>query len=241
MTSWFAFSQDEADAANGVNEARGSFGVDLLPQTRNLDVDDVVEWRRSPRFFPDLARQHLARHEVALMAEQIFEELELARRQLEQSLTAHGASRHQIEFQVSRFQAKDFGRTTAAEQRPNPREELGQRKRLDQIVVGALIQAKDAIVDAVASGQNQDWRLQVPLPQGLQDFEPVPPRQHQIEYDQIEHFSVRAKKPVLARYGDDNVVMLCLQGRLEHLSQFPLIFDDQNAHDSEMVTGGRQG
>jgi hypothetical protein len=71
----------------------------------------------------------------------------------------------------------------------------------------------------------------LPLPQRLQDLEATPPRQHQIEDDQIERFGVGLKETVLTRDGDGDVVVLRLQGCLEHLSEFPLVFDDQHTHD----------
>src|SRR5207244_2905456 len=89
--SWFAFSQDEPHATHRVNEAVARVGVDLLPQPCHLHVDDIVERRRPARLFPHLARQHLARHQVPLMTEQVFEELELSGGQIEQPFTTHGA------------------------------------------------------------------------------------------------------------------------------------------------------
>ena len=57
--------------------------VDLAPQPGDMDVDDVVERRRSRRFLPHVARQRLARHDLPLVPEQVLEQLELADRQLD--------------------------------------------------------------------------------------------------------------------------------------------------------------
>ncbi len=70
----------------------------------------------------------------------------------------------------------------------------------------------------------------MPLPQRLQDLESAPPGQHQIQHDQVEHFGVRAEEPVLAGRRHDDVVVLRLQGRREHLGQLPFVFDDQHTH-----------
>ena len=47
-------------------------------------------------------------------------------------------------------------RVGAAQQRAHPREQLLERERLDQIVVGAGVEAGDPVADAVARGQHQD-------------------------------------------------------------------------------------
>src|SRR2546428_7380498 len=93
--SWLAFLHDEAHATNGVNEPYVSFRIDLLAQACHLDIDDVVEWRCPARLFPDVAREHLPRHEVAVMAQQILEELELPHGQVEQVLASGRAACHQ--------------------------------------------------------------------------------------------------------------------------------------------------
>ena len=77
-------------------------------------------------------------------------------------------------------------------------QQLGKRERLDQIVVGSEIQAADSIVDAVSRRQDQDWRLDVTLPQRLEDFEPTASRQHQIEDDEVEELGVRSIESVFS-------------------------------------------
>jgi hypothetical protein len=72
------------------------------------------------------AREHLARHEIALVAEQVFEELELAGGQLEQPFAANSPPRDQIELEVCCLRSKHFRRMSAPQQSANPGEEFGQ-------------------------------------------------------------------------------------------------------------------
>ena len=136
---------------------------------------------------------------MALVTQQILEQLELPRGQVEEPLAADGAPAHQIHLQVGRLQTKRLRRTAAPQQRPNPRQQFRQRKGLDEIVVRAEIQAEHAIVHPVAGGQDQHRRVDVPLPQRLQDLEAAPSRKHDVEHDQVEGLGIRAKKPVLTR------------------------------------------
>src|SRR5262249_58961456 len=102
--SWFAFPQDEADTPNRVNETRRAFRIDLSAEPRDLNVDHVVERRRATGLLPDVAGQHFARDQVALMAQQVFEQLELARRQIDQLVGAGHAPGDEIELQVPGLQ-----------------------------------------------------------------------------------------------------------------------------------------
>jgi len=167
---------------------------------------------------------------MALMSKQILQQLEFARGQIEQSLTARGAARHEVQLQVGSLQTKDIGRPATAKQGANPREQLRQREWLDQVIVGTQVEAEHAIVHAVTGGQNQDWRLDVPLPQRLQDFESAPTWQHQVQDDEVEHLRIRAKEPVFTSRRHDDVVVLRLQRRREDLREFSLVFDDQDTH-----------
>src|SRR5437660_1467088 len=67
------------DTAHCVDQRIGLLAVDLAAQTPDIDVDDVRG--RIEMQVPDVLQQHRARHDVPLVAQQIFEQLELARQQ----------------------------------------------------------------------------------------------------------------------------------------------------------------
>ena len=70
----------------------------------------------------------------------------------------------------------------------------------------------------------------MPLPQGLQDFESVAAREHQVQHNQVEHLGIGAEEPVFAGRGDHDIVVLGLQRRCEDVRQFSFVFDDQHPH-----------
>src|SRR5437867_123229 len=104
--SWLALSQHEADAANGMNQPRAALDIDLPAQTRHLHVDHVVDRRRPARLLPDLPRQHVARHEVPVMPQQILEQFELANGQIERPIAAYRPARHEVELEIGGLQSK---------------------------------------------------------------------------------------------------------------------------------------
>src|SRR6266516_3023550 len=98
--SWFAFLQHEPDASHGVYEPLARVCIDLFPESGHLDIDHVVERCRSPRLSPDLSREHFARHQMALVAQEVLQQLEFANGQIEETLTAHGSARDEIHLEI---------------------------------------------------------------------------------------------------------------------------------------------
>ena len=79
------------------------------------------------------------------------------------------------------------GRSTGAapRERPQPREQLGERERLGQVVVGAAVEPGDAVLDRVARGQHQDRRPDAVVAQPAAGLEAVDARQHHVEHDRV--------------------------------------------------------
>ena len=167
---------------------------------------------------------------MALMPKQVFQELEFSGRQVKRTVSACGTARHEIELQVCRFQPQDFRRSTAPQQRADARQELGQRERFDEIVVGAEVESEHPVLHTVTGGQDEDGRLDAPVPQRPQDFKAVPPGEHHVEHDEVERLGIRAKKPVFAGRRHHHVIVLPLQRGREDLRQLPFVFDDQDTH-----------
>ncbi|MPN33390.1 hypothetical protein SDC9_180877 [bioreactor metagenome] len=75
-----------------------------------------------------------------------------------------------------------LGRRRAAEQSLNPRDQFGKGEGLDQVIVGAGLQAVDPVFHLAQRGEHQD-RCLLPGPQGCQQGESVHARQHGVEDD----------------------------------------------------------
>src|SRR6516164_2865261 len=87
------------DATNRVNERIGLSVVDLTADAPDIDVDDV---RRGVEMeIPYVLQQHRPRHDLALVANQIFEDLEFPRQQLDVPAAARHGSRHQVHSEIA--------------------------------------------------------------------------------------------------------------------------------------------
>ncbi|MNI64426.1 hypothetical protein D3C73_1198680 [compost metagenome] len=73
------------------------------------------------------------------------------------------------------------------QQRAGPRGQFSQRKGLDQVVVRARIETRQAIVQGVARGHHDDRRVARGLgTQAAAQFVAVQARQHQVQHDQVK-------------------------------------------------------
>lgn len=78
-----------------------------------------------------------------------------------------------------------MGHGTAPGQRAQPREQLGEVKRLGQIVIGPAIKPADPIGHRRPRGQHQHRNPYLVLAQPPADLETGQPRQHGIQHDRV--------------------------------------------------------
>ncbi len=93
--------------------------------------------------------------------------------------------RGRVETQIADPQLGRALRATAASERPQPRQQLGEGEGLGQVVIGAAIEAGNAVAHGVAGGQHQDRRPDPGLAQSPADLEAVDAGQHQVEDDRV--------------------------------------------------------
>ena len=96
----------------------------------------------------------------------------LAGRQVERSTLPVDALGGRIQRQLGDADVRLLGRRVAAQQRPDPRQQLAERERLDEVVVGAGVQPVDPVADGVAGGQHQDRGPDAVRPQLRQTSKP---------------------------------------------------------------------
>src|SRR5262249_55061400 len=142
------------DATNGMNERIGLPVVDLAADAPDIDVDDVG--RGIEMQIPDVLQQHRAGHDLALVANEIFEDLEFPRQQLDVAAAAGHGSQHEVHSEITDTQHGLFHHGGAAPgQSLHAGQQFGESKRLDEIIVAAGAQAPHAIVDLAESTDDQ--------------------------------------------------------------------------------------
>src|SRR3954470_5122789 len=172
-----------ADAANSHDDLR-TLGValDLGPQTLHMDIDEPGV-RRVP-VTPDLFQQHLPGEDLPGLACERHEQVELQRSQRYDLAVATYRVTRDIDGEVPDLERLGRGLIRAPEPSPDPGDELLGLERLDDVVVGARLQAEDD-VDRVGLGRqhdDRDPRLGADLPA---DLDAVLARQHDVEQHQV--------------------------------------------------------
>jgi hypothetical protein len=123
---------------------------------------------------------------------------ELRPRQLDPAAAAPHLARVVVELEVGET-ARLTVRLGAPEQGAEARLELPQRERLDQVVVGAGVQAGHPVVDRVAGGQHEHRRAVAGGPQAPAHLQPVEARHGDVEHDRVHvvvHEVVERRPPV---------------------------------------------
>src|SRR3954447_18414411 len=132
-------TQDVSGSADGVQQARLAAGLELASEVRDEDLDRVR--RRERVIAPDLFEQALAGHDDALVAHEVLEQLELALGQLDRALAARDLVRVGVQREVADHERGAAARRPAAQQRAQAGEQLLALERLDEVVVGAGVEA----------------------------------------------------------------------------------------------------
>ena len=121
------------------------------------------------------------------MVEELPEQVELLRRELEVLLTDAGLATARIDLEVAvldhgAFEVASF-QAGAPKDRFHARDELTRIERLGQIVVGAHLEPDDLVDVLVAGGEHEDQDVGR-LPDPAAHLDPVDIGEHEVEHDQ---------------------------------------------------------
>ncbi|HJV95573.1 MAG TPA: hypothetical protein VJ608_06025 [Albitalea sp.] len=178
-----------------------------------------------------------SREHLIGMAGQVREQLEFTCRQLDLAGIALDATGAQVEADIAGLKHRRFALCGHAQLRTDACEQLLQRKRLGDVVVGAAVQPLDLLFDRTTSGQQDDRQLWLARPDGIQDVQAVPARQHHVEQDEPVVAGERLELGAPTVVDDGDGVALGMQALLDEARQGALILDDQDAHLAAHASG----
>src|SRR6185312_15235071 len=175
----------EADPTDGVDEARiGGVVAELLAQPADVRVERARG--TEPVLVPDLLHERLTADDAAGTLHERGEEVELLAAQLDLRPVEGHTPRREIELQS--LHARDTltgGRAASAPQhRADARDHLGAAEWLDHVVVGAELEADDAVGLCPARGEHDDRGGGVAADLAG-DVAAVAVGKHQVEQDEV--------------------------------------------------------
>ena len=108
--------------------------------------------------------------------------------------------------------------------------QLLERERLDEVVVGAGVQALDAVGDAVAGGQHQHRRAVARRAQPAAHLEPVRLGHQHVEDDRVRRLVGERVERLAAVRGELHPVAVHPQRTVERVTHARLVVDHEDAH-----------
>jgi len=177
---------------------------------------------------PDALEDRPALEHLARVAQEQLEQEELGLGQVDRPVAAADVARHGVEHEVGEAELL-VGRLDPSQQRAQPRLQLAQRERLDQVVVGARVEAGDAVVDGVARGQHQDRGAIAAAAHAPADLEAVDAGHRHVEHDGVDGARCELIERLLAVARGPGVV--CAPERaFERGADGRLVIDDEHLH-----------
>ena len=181
-------AQRVADAAHRVDQAWLAVGLGLAPQIADVDLEGVGGRREVVA--PDLLEDPVARRAPGAGG------AGTARAGRTRSASAGSGARRGVTSRVPGSRRRSakvsdasacpaVGRLGAAQQRAQPGQQLLEGERLDQVVVGAGVEAGHAVGDRVAGGEHQDRHVVAVGAQSPARLEAADPRHHHVEHERV--------------------------------------------------------
>src|SRR5579884_1283200 len=201
----------------------------LAPQLPDVHVDRARVARE--RIAPDALEQLVARQHEPAVVEQLPEQVELLRRELDFPVAHVGLVPARVDAQVAVDDHLGLVcvalRRGAAQDRLDPRDQLAWIERLRQVVEGADLEPDDLVDVLVAGGQHQDREVGR-LPNPLADLDAVDVGEHQVEHDERRLLDRDLGEGVLAGRRRLHRVPRVLQVERDERGDRALVLDDED-------------
>jgi hypothetical protein len=193
---------------------------------------------------PGVGEQLLARQHLVGVAAEHLGQGELAGRQVDGAVGDVGSAGAQVEGELAHPEHGRLRCPVAAAAQPHPGQDLLERERLGDVVVGAALQAGHGVADAVAGGEDDHRDVDPGLAEPPEHGEPVHLGQSDVEDEQVELAAagvVVGGLPVGHRGRGEAVAA---QPLLEEGRDPPLVLGDEHAVHraaSRRAAGRRRG
>jgi hypothetical protein len=180
---------------------------------------------------PHFLQQHRLGDDTALALQKELQQLELLRLKLDPAAATAYLAGQQIHFQIGKRQiGPDLGHGRAPHDGAEPRQQLGEGKWLDQIIIGTRFEPFDPVVDAAHRGKEDDRRTHVRSMQGFHDAQSIHAGEHAIDHQRIIFPAGGQKQTIASIIGMFRVVAMFTQTAAYEIGSILIIFDQKQLH-----------
>ncbi len=198
---------------SGLARSCGDVLVDRARAARELDAPDALE-------------QGVAAEQQAGMLHEVSEQLELGGRQVDGPAGDHLVPRPRQGDVADAAIGLLIGLSGAPQHGLHASGQLARAERLGHVVVGAELEAGDAVGLVVARGQH-DHRQARAGADAAADLEAVDAGQADVEHDQGDLVARQLGKPLFAGAHRDDAMPVALECDADEIGDVPLVLDDQ--------------
>jgi hypothetical protein len=109
-------------------------------------------------------------------------------------------------------------------------EKLLEGERLREVVVGAGVEAADAVVDAVERGEEEDGRVETLAAERLAELDAVYAREKDVEDDDIVRSVAGHGEAIFAVVREVDRVAFLFEHAADYLGEAAFVFDEEEIH-----------
>ena len=212
---------------NGMDELRIAFSCNLLPQTIDVNLDEVCT--RIEVHVPDMLDDLRAWYHLGRAAQKEFEQSEFFGGQRNRPACPRHPSLVAIQFQIA-ITENAATRGAPPDERTNSREQFGYGEWFRQVIVCARIQTFDSLLDETARGEHQNGSIHSGITQFAANLQSTQPRESNVEQNAVIRGVSGHVDGFLARLGQIDSVGILAQGPADETGDTSLIFDQEYTH-----------
>ena len=211
--------------------------AELAPQGTDVDVERLGG--AEPVDVPDPRHQVLSRHDAPGIPRQLRQQVELLAGQLQLAPVNARGSRGNVKLEPAddeRLLEAGAAGLAASQHRADPGDHLGAAEGLDHVVVGAHLEADDAVELGPAGGQHHDRHVRV-APQRSADVTTVAVGKRQVQEDEVRLDALRQLERLGGGPGHHGLEALAFE-RLRERGRDRLLVLDEEDHAPSALAGG---
>jgi Stage II sporulation protein E (SpoIIE) len=228
-----------------MKQGLAGIGVDFPAHAIYINFDQIREGIEG--LIPDVLGDIRAPHNAAGVAGKIFEQRIFLGGERHAASRPGNALRGCVQDEVGNDNFGGAELTRAAQQRAKTREQFAELERLGEVIVGAVIEAGDAVLDCIARSQHQNGHALTRFSKLAANFKTVAARNHHVEDHQVVSIDRGLIKRIVAGVGNIDGIRLFAQALGHETRDARIVFDKKQPHasiirqkqrKSEILAGG---
>ena len=232
-----AFAADGEDVFGGLG-----FLFEFLAEPGDVDVDGAGG--DEGLVAPDLGEEPFAGEDLAAVIDEAAEELHLFGGEVDGGAVAVDGGDGEIDGDGAELEAGDGGEgflAHAAEEGGDAGGEFVGVEGFGEVVVGAEVEALDAVGDLAAGGEHEDAAVEALLAHFLAEGEAVEAGEHDVEDEEVVAVVGGGAEAVGSGGGVGDVVALGGEEVGDDEGDIGFVFNEQDVRIRHIAPGGRRG